>query len=340
MFSKVFARLFVVVLFVFAVWSVGAVDTLMVEGLNQPRGLAFDIEGNLYIADPGVGGDVTFGEETEFSQVRTAGATSQLLMIAPDGTQTVLLPHLASTGADGESGGLARVQITEDTIWLLFGEGAPFQPFTDTVIALDRETLRVKHFIDLMTYETLYNPDGTEEIYSNAHDMFVTESGLVYIIDTGANTLYTWTETDGLQVFQTWSDNPVPTSIHTAADGSLWVGFLGQHIAPGAGRVDHVATDGTVIESYTGLTAVTDVLVADDGDVYAVQMATIFGEQGPDFESGNVIRLEADNSTTPIMEGLHTPYALAQAPDGTMVVSTHSVFGAPASGAVMVVETE
>ena len=125
-----------------------------------------------------------------------------------------------------------------------------------------------------------------------------------------------------------------------AADGSLWISFLGQHIAPGAGRVDHIASDNTLIATYTGLTAVTDVLVADDGSVYAVQMATIFGEQGPDFESGNVIRLEADNTTTPVMEGLYTPYALAQSPDGMIVVSTHSVFGAPNSGTVMVVPTE
>jgi len=337
---KAFSRLFVVLLFVFAVWSVGAVDTPMVTGLNQPRGLAFDADGNLYIADPGVGGDFVFEATDEFGGPMGTGATSQLLMVAPDGTQSVVIPHLASAGAEGETSGLNRIQITEDSIWLLFGQAAPFQPFTNAVVTLDRETFRVKHYIDLFTYEALYNPDGTEEVYSNPHDMLITDNGLVYIIDTGANTLFTWTEADGLQVFQTWSDNPVPTGVDVASDGTLWVSFLGQHIAPGAGRVDHIALDGTLIASYTGLTAVTDVLVADDGNVYAVQMATIFGEEMPDFESGVVVRLEADNTTTAIMEGLYTPYALAQAPNGTIVVSTHSAFAESNSGTVMMLPTE
>ena len=337
---KVFVVVFVMVSLIVAVGTVGAVDTPLIDGLNQPRGLAYDRDGNLYIADPGIGGELLYGEASEFGEQPSAGATSQLLMITPDGTQTTLLPFLSSAGGAADPAGLMRVQVTDDMIWLLMGAGAPFQPFTDAVIALDRETLRIQHFIDLMPFETLYNPDGSEEINSNAHDFAISGDGTVYIVDAGANTLYTWDETNGLDVLQVWSDNSVPTSLAIAPDGSLYIGFLGAGIAPGAGRVDHIASDSTLIKSYEGLTAVTDVMVANDGRIYAVEMITGFGEQGPELESGAVVRLEDNNSTTTVMDGLYTPYALAQSPDGTIIVSTHSAFSAPNSGNIMVVSTE
>ncbi len=305
--------------------------TVVAQGLNAPRGIFFDADGNLYVAEAGTGGEMTLGAgDAQMSY----GATSQITRVASDGTQSVFLPFFASAGNASETVGIAQIEIVGDSIWLLTSKGAPTQPFNDSLIQLDRTTFRVRHFVDLFTYEAEHDTDGTGEIDSNPTDFTVGADGTVYIVDTGANALLTWTAQAGLEPFIVWNDNPVPTAIDFAADGSFYISFLGTGIAPGAGHVEHWSADGSeLLETIGGMTAVTDVLVAADGTVYVVELFQ-FGEQGPSPNSGRVSALGPDGLTV-YADGLNTPYALAQDAGGALYVSTGSAFNPPGSGAVV-----
>jgi len=305
--------------------------TMVAQGLNGPRGLFFDADDNLYVAEAGTGGEMSMGAgEGEMSY----GPTSQITRIAPDGTQSVFLPFFASAGNAVETIGLAQIEVVGDSIWLLTSKGAPNQPFNDALIQLDRTTFRVRNFVDLFTYEAENDTDGTGEIDSNPTDFTVGADGTVYIVDTGANALFTWTAESGLEPFIVWRDNPVPTAIAFAADGSFYIAFLGTGIAPGAGHVEHWNADGSVLlETIGGMTAVTDVLVATDGTVYVVELMQ-FGDQGPAPNSGRISALGPAGLTV-YADGLNTPYALAQDADGNLYVSTGSAFNPPGSGAVV-----
>jgi len=52
-------------------------------------------------------------------------------------------------------------------------------------------------------YELANATDGLAESLSNPTDLVWDSSGTMFINDTGTNTVFTWTETDGLQVFHT-----------------------------------------------------------------------------------------------------------------------------------------
>ena len=91
---------------------------------------------------------------------------------------------------------------------------------------VDLSTLRVKNYIDLHTYEVENNPDGRDEVYSNPSDVAIAEDGTAYIVDTGANTLYTWSSADGLTAVHSW-DNTVPTSIDFGPDGTIYHWIFG-----------------------------------------------------------------------------------------------------------------
>ena len=130
----------------------------------------------------------------------------------------------------------------------------------------------------------------------------------------------------------------MPTSIDFGPDGDLYVGFLsGFPFATEGSRIERWSPDGELVEGYEGLTLVTDVLVDDDGVIYAVEHAAGFGDRGFIPDSGRVVTVSPDSGITPLLEGLRTPYGLAQAPDGRLVVSVAS---ADATGTGMVIAVE
>jgi sugar lactone lactonase YvrE len=309
-------------------------SSTVAEGLAFPRGIAFDADGNLYVAESGLGGEQVL-LATEDVQI-TGGLTGKVSKIAPDGTVSVVLAGLPSlfNPNEGAAVGVYRAIPDGDSLWLAFTDDTSLTLFSDSVIELDLATLTVKNYIDLSAYEIANNPDGTEEILSNPGDIAKGPDGTLYIVDTGANTLFTWTEADGLAVVHAWTDNPVPTAIEFADDGSFYVSFLGTGLAPGAAKIEHWAADGSeVIETFTGLTTVTDLLLTDAGDLYAVQII-VLGDQGPVPNSGGVYKVTADGAT-PVIEGLNTPMGIAQDADGNLLVSTGSAFAEPGKGTIV-----
>lgn len=306
--------------------------TVITDGLIHPRGIAYDADGNLYIAEGGNGGDTPSDLPDAFGNPAMQGTTSQLTFVAPDGFKLTLLPNLPSFSTEGL--GAQRVKIDGDTMWLLFSEGPLNVPFNYSAIALDLATFRVKHFIDLYTYEHENNPDGAEVLYNNPNDIDIAADGTVWIVDTGANTIYNWTPETGLEVFKTWDDNPVPTSLAFDEDGSIWVTFLGQQLLPGAGSVKHFDADGELIESYEGLTTVTDILVAEDGTIYFVEM---FREgESPETPAPGAISTITEEGVSIVVDNLFYPFALAQSPSGDIAVSlgTVTLGTEPAPGSV------
>lgn len=318
--------------------TVGAQNEPLAAGLNGPRHITYADDGTLFIVEGGNGGDIE--AEGAYGPV-TVGQTGRVTIVSPAGEQSVLVDNLVSMNG-GERGAMAAL-VTGDTIWLALGEGPEELPFEDAqvmaVLELDRETLEVRQVIDVFAAEAAENPDG-DILLSNPSDLALTEDGTLYIADASANAVWKWTEADGLQVFAFWSidDNPVPTSVALAPNGNLYVGFLsGFPFAAGSARIEAWSPEGELVQTYEGLTLVTDILVAEDGTLYAVQMAEGFGDQGFIPDSGSVVRVSEDG-VEPLAEGLNFPYGIAQSPEGALVVTVNSAFTAPDSGMVIALD--
>lgn len=299
---------------------------LVVGDLPAPRGIAFDAAGNLIVAVAGTGGEVGVtmpGPEGE--QSMQMGLTGRILSVAPDGTASDWIGGLPSYASAAEVTGVYRAIPQGDSLWVVFngtGSATVGAFWTDTVVELDAATLAVKTIINLNAFESENDPDGAG-YDSNVSDIAWGADGTLYIANAGGNDLLSWTETDGLQLVHAWTDNPVPTSVEVAENGDLYIGFLGAGLAPGGARIEHWSS-GELVETFAGLTAVTDILL--DGDtLYAVELFLI-GEQGPG--PGDVVSVNSSGAT-PIAQGLITPFALAKSPDGALYVSYGSVAFAP-----------
>lgn len=299
---------------------------LVLGDLNAPRGVAFDADGNLLVAVAGTGGDNELmlpGPEGE--SLMRIGLTGYVAAIAPDGSVSNVVQGLPSYAAETETLGVYRAIPQGDSLWLVNTGGGPatFGAYWgDTVVELDRATLAVKTLINLNNFEVENDPDGNG-YDSNVADIAWGPDGTLYIVNAGQNALLSWTEADGLALVAAWPDNPVPDAIEVAENGDLYIGFLGAGLAPGAAKIEHWS-GGELVHTFSGLNAVTDILL--DGDtLYAVELV-IFGEQGPG--PGRVVSVTADGAT-PVAEGLLAPFAIAKGPDGALYVSYGTIAFAP-----------
>jgi hypothetical protein len=333
--SRKFVTLLLLILFSLSTVIVFAQDEAAIASdLNGPRHITYADDGTLFIVEAGTGGEVE--AEGAFGAV-TVGQTGRVSVVSPEGEQSVLIDGLVSM--DGGQRSAMAALVTEDAIWLALGEGPVELPFEDAhvmvVQEIDRETLEVRQTIDVHAAEEAENPDG-DVVLSNPSDLALAEDGTLYIADASANALWKWTEADGIQLFGSWTidDNPVPTSVAVGPDGNVYVGFLtGFPFEAGTARIEVWSPEGELVQTFEGLTMVTDLLVAQDGTLYAVQLADGFGDQGFNADSGSVV-IVSEDGIEPVAEGLSFPYGLAQDADGNLAVSINAM-GAPGSGSVI-----
>lgn len=310
---------------------------IAISGLGSPRGLAFDDDGTLYVADAGIGGDqeliFTIGEN---ELTKNAGLTGRVVSLSADGTKSDVIIGLPSyAGSAQRTDGLYRVIPQGDSLWLIFngnGKNTFGAYWTNSIVELDATTLATRTVINLDSFEQANDPDGNG-FDTNVGDIAWDSNGVMYIVDVAGNDLLSWTEADGLQVVTAWSDNSVPTSIEIADNNDLYIGFLGEGMADSVAKIERWS-NGELVETFGGLTAVTDILL--DGDtLYAVEFVGYVDDVAG---TGRIVTVSAEG-LTPVAEGIVAPFAIAKGPDDALYVTYATVaFVEGLTGGVLKIE--
>ena len=217
------------------------------SGLANPRGMFFDTDGTLYVAEAGSGGGTlgtpftggggsgTFGLSGGIASRKGAGAQLQALYG---------LPSIADATGEGEPVGAADISRTADGRFaVLFGLGAGIQErntlgsagsMMGTLSYYDPTTHSWSLGQDYVALESGLNPDGGE-INSNPFGMVSDGQGGFVVADSGANTVWRpggLTSIPGQMVPNpfgpgTIPQEAVPTSIVARPGGGYLVGELG-----------------------------------------------------------------------------------------------------------------
>jgi hypothetical protein len=325
------------------------------SGLRNPRGLAFAPNGQLYVAEAGVGGPgPCIGSPSQPPPaVRCYGETGSLTRILPEGGfERILtgLPSLILPNGTIEGGpvDVSFLGTAASVVLGLAGDPGLVRSALPDKASLLGTVLHVtpsgqyKVIADVSAHEARFNPAGAA-IDSNPYGVLV-QPGRRIIADAGANAVIEVAANGSVSTFALPANlaggrQPVPTSVAEGPDGALYVGLLtGFPFFRGTASVLRISSDGGSIESFaSGLTAIVDVTFDAGGALYVLEIASgqvaPFPPPSPGIGVARLVRKCPGADPTVLLSGLTFAAGVAIGPDNAAYLTNFST--SPTAGEVL-----
>jgi hypothetical protein len=324
-------------------------------GLNDPRGLKFGPDNNLYVAEGGIGGqDSTLASQC--TQVPGAGpykgsdTGSRISKIDQQYVRTTVADHLPSSmtgpAAGNSISGVSDVQFIGNTLYgVLAGagcsHGVPNIPNQIFKVNPDKTWTMVANISDYLMHNAVANPDpddfepdGTPySMTSLKGDLYITQPNQQEIDRISPSTGQIQRVVDISKLHSgeggTWIG---PTSM-VYHDGSFYFGTLTPFpLVQGAAKVYKLLPNGTYSVFASGFTMITGIAFDDHNRLYVLENTV--GAPGPTPGLGDVVRVDPSGKRQVITSGLHLPTAMTFGPDGKLYISDWGI-GPPGLGQIV-----
>ncbi len=339
--------------------------TVVASGLDNPRGLTFDANGALYIAEAGRGGGGLCFPGPE--GISCFGQTGAITRVA-GGEQTRVVTDLPSVADPDGFAAIGPVDVSpgarKGLLVMMGGVGTPENRARLGAVAATFG--RVLHLsangswlmgADPLAYEAAANPHPAD-VDSNPYSVVSAPGGGV-IADAGGNDVLQFTGAlpsgGSISTLAVFADRmvpappflglppgaqipmqAVPNAIAKGPDGAYYVGQLtGFPFQVGGANVYRLLPGEQPTVFASGFTNIIDLAFGPDGSLYVLEIAA--HSLLSDDPTGALIRVAPDGARTTIASaGLVAPGGVVVGPDGALYVSNFSIF--PGMGQVVRIE--
>jgi hypothetical protein len=350
---------------------------VVAEGLDSPRGLAFDRHDNLWIAQAGRGGDSPCFPGIEGPTC--LGATGKISMIEEDENEVVDvvtgLPSLGLQGSGRDAIGVSDVAFGRGRqLFATIGLGADpnvrtmpapdgvgpsaLASMLDSVNKVDIRAGMLSPVADIGAFELAMNPEP-EDLDSNPNSIAI-RGNRTMVADAGGNALLRVHRNGDVETAFVFPHeapvqipgappgamieaDPVPNSVVVGPDGAFYVGQLtGFPFTPGTATVWRFEKDKAPTVYADGFTNIIDLAFDDDDNLLVLEIAHhgLLAAFGAGDWSGALIQVDRHDTskhTVLLEDPLFAPGGIA-VDDDDAYISNRSVF--PGEGQILKVELD
>ncbi|HEU5248236.1 MAG TPA: ScyD/ScyE family protein [Candidatus Udaeobacter sp.] len=325
--------------------SASGETSVFATGLNNPRGLKFGPDGNLYVAEGGAGG--TLSTVGLCDQVPapvgpyTGDYTARISKITPDGTRTTVVDNLPSSQTSPDLGslvsGVGDVAFVGNTLYaILAGAGCSHGlAGTDNVVLRVNADGTTTMIADLSAFQKTHpvkNPEPDDFEPDGTWYGMIAVVGVLFAVEPNHGELDMITTTGQIRRIADISATQghiVPTAV--AYNGNFYVGNLNTFpIVDGSSKILKITPSGQVTIFATGFTTILGLVFDSQHRLYVLENTT-GGNPFPTPGTGKVLRINRSGEVEEIASGLFLPTAMTFGPDGNLYVSNVG-FGPPPVG--------
>jgi sugar lactone lactonase YvrE len=309
---------------------------LFATGLNQPRGMAFDGAGNLFVAEAGALDPAAAGgsqPETNHSGRVVRIDTNRHVTTIVDGLP---FTHYTTSGDIGAT----DVVMLGDALYVLTGEGYDDQ-LSRSVLGVTpggppQPVASILNFaIDTTPLDYQLSHGG---VPTNPYAMAVAPDGSTLYITDGASGRVLRATLDGnIRLFAELPNMPPLTGLAFGSDAMLYFAmFSTLPHTPGSGVIWAADPSGKLTAAAEGLTMPIDVGFNDAGMMYVLEFSDGLQPQQPYAAgSGRLLRIERHGAQTVVLDRLDYPTAMVFSHTGDLYIAVSGAFTAPGEGAIL-----